>query len=55
MAALSEGNRPPPFLSTHPDPTERVKKMREWMPEAKRLYDQARVKQVNRKLPIAAR
>jgi predicted Zn-dependent protease len=52
MAALGGGNRPPAFLSTHPDPAERVKKMKEWMPEAKRLYGEAKAKQVNRKLPM---
>jgi predicted Zn-dependent protease len=51
MAAMSEGGRPPEFLSTHPDPLKRIENMRKWMPEAKRLYQQARVKPANRALP----
>lgn len=32
------GGRPPEFLSTHPDPLNRIEDMRRWMPEAKQLY-----------------
>lgn len=49
MAKLSEG-RPPEFLSTHPDPLNRIEAMREWMPEAKALYERSR-KQRNAPLP----
>ncbi len=49
MAALG-GGRPPEFLSTHPDPENRIENMRAWMPEAKKLYE-ASVKQRNRPLP----
>jgi len=51
MAAMSEGKRPPEFLSTHPDPMNRIEAMRKWMPEAKRIYEQAPVKHANRPLP----
>ena len=50
MAEASEGARPPVFLSTHPDPLARAQKMREWLPEARKLYD-ASNKQPNAKLP----
>ena len=50
MAEESKGRRPPELLSTHPDPLNRADKMREWMPEAKRLYE-ASDKKTNRKLP----
>ncbi|NJN14158.1 MAG: M48 family metallopeptidase [Planctomycetes bacterium] len=49
MAALG-GDRPPEFLSTHPDPENRIENMRAWMPEAKALYEQS-IKQRNRLLP----
>jgi predicted Zn-dependent protease len=48
MAAL--GSRGPEFLSTHPDPKNRIEAMKKWMPEAKRYYEQSR-KQANAKLP----
>jgi len=51
MAKLSEGKRPPEFLSTHPDPLNRIKNMQKWMPKAKQLYAQSQ-KKPNRKLPI---
>ena len=51
MAALSGGQRPPELLSTHPDPLNRIEAMKEWMPEAIRLYEAAPVKQPNRPLP----
>lgn len=51
MAKLSEGARPPEFLSTHPDPRNRIKNMQKWMPKAKEYYAQSQKKQ-NWKLPI---
>jgi predicted Zn-dependent protease len=51
MAELSKGSRPPEFLSTHPDPLNRIENMRKWMPKAKELYAASR-KQPNRKLAI---
>ncbi len=53
MAALSEGKRPPVLLSTHPDPLQRIENMKRWMPEAKRLYERARVK--HRAIPLPTR
>lgn len=50
MAEMSEGQRPPEFMSTHPDPLNRVEAMKKWMPEAKRLYEQSQ-KMPNRPLP----
>ena len=37
MAKLSAG-RPPEFLSTHPDPLNRIENMKKWMPKAKEYY-----------------
>jgi len=54
MASLP-GDRPPLFLSTHPDPEARIEAMQEWMPEAKRLYHAAPVKHRNRVLPVIKR
>lgn len=51
MAKLSEGARPPEFLSTHPDPRNRIKNMQKWMPKAKEYYAQSQ-KKMNQKLPI---
>jgi len=51
MAELSKGSRPPEFLSTHPDPLNRIKNMEKWMPKAKEYYA-ASQKKVNRKLAI---
>ena len=50
MDKRSAGKRKPEFQSTHPDPKNRIRKMREWMPEAKRLYAQS-LKPENRALP----
>jgi len=47
---MSQGKRPPEFLSTHPDPQNRIRNMRKWMAEAKRLYAQS-LKPDNRPLP----
>jgi predicted Zn-dependent protease len=52
MAKLSEGKRPPEFLSTHPDPRRRIENMKKWMPKAKEYYAAAPRKMPNRKLPI---
>jgi predicted Zn-dependent protease len=51
MAELSKGSRPPEFLSTHPDPLNRIENMKKWMPKAKEYYA-ASQKKTNRKLAI---
>ena len=51
MAALS-GDRPPEFLSTHPDPQARIEAMKKLMPRALELYEAAPVKHPNRPLPM---
>lgn len=38
MKKMSEGNRPPEFLSTHPAEDTRIQKLRELMPEALKYY-----------------
>lgn len=48
MARMSEGQRPPEFMSTHPDPLRRIENMKQWMPEAKRRYAASKQKQNNR-------
>lgn len=53
MAALS-GERPPEFLSTHPDPRRRIEDMRRWLPRAREIYAQS-VRQPNAPLPAVAR
>ena len=40
MAELGGGERPPPFMSTHPDPAERGKAFEAVMPQAVALYEQ---------------
>jgi predicted Zn-dependent protease len=45
------GDRPPEFLSTHPDPTSRIEAMKGLMPEAMRAYESAPVKRPNYPLP----
>lgn len=40
MAEASKG-APPEFLSTHPSHTTRIQDLREWMPEAMAIYEQA--------------
>jgi predicted Zn-dependent protease len=54
MAELGGGGRTLEFLSTHPDPRNRITAMRKWMPEA-RLYYQQSQKKVNRPLPQVKR
>jgi predicted Zn-dependent protease len=51
MDELAGGNRPPEFLSTHPETRRRIENMKTWMPKAKELYAAAPVKHPNRKLP----
>lgn len=53
MAALS-GERPNEFLSTHPDPRQRIENMRRWLPRARELYAQS-VRQPNAPLPAVPR
>lgn len=38
MKAMSNGNRPPEFLSTHPAEDTRIKRLQELMPEALKYY-----------------
>lgn len=38
MASLSNGQKPPAFLSTHPSDEQRIQKIKEVMPEALRYY-----------------
>lgn len=38
MKAMSEGNRPPEFLSTHPAEDTRIEKLQQMMPEALKYY-----------------
>ena len=38
MKQMSQGDRPPEFLSTHPAEDTRIKKLKELMPEALKLY-----------------
>lgn len=38
MDKASSGQRPPEFLSTHPDPGNRIKQLEKHMPEALKLY-----------------
>jgi predicted Zn-dependent protease len=38
MKSMSEGNRPPEFLSTHPAEDTRIQKLQEMMPEALKYY-----------------
>jgi len=51
MDELSQGQRPPEFLSTHPDTRRRIENMKKWMPKAKELYAAVPVKHPNRRLP----
>jgi predicted Zn-dependent protease len=38
----AESDRPPEFLSTHPDPARRIEQLRAWLPEALPYYEAAR-------------
>ena len=38
MKAMSAGNRPPEFLSTHPAEDTRIEKLKAMMPEALKYY-----------------
>ncbi len=42
MEAASRGRRPPQFLSTHPEPANRIKKLQQHLPQALVLMQQAR-------------
>lgn len=44
MGALSAGNKPPEFASTHPAEETRIAALQKQMPEAKKLYEQAKRK-----------
>lgn len=41
MADQEKGPRPPAFLSTHPGHFERINKINEWLPEARRQFSDA--------------
>jgi len=51
MAEMSKGKRPPEFLSTHPDPLNRIANMKKWMPKALEYYA-ASQKKPNQKLAM---
>jgi predicted Zn-dependent protease len=38
----AETDRPPEFLSTHPDPSRRIEQLRSWIPEALPFYEASR-------------
>lgn len=38
MAATSKGGKPPVFMSTHPGDEQRIRQIKEWMPEAMKYY-----------------
>ena len=38
MAAMSQGNRPPEFMSTHPSEETRIQRLQQLMPEALKYY-----------------
>ena len=40
------GDRPPEFLSTHPDPDNRIKRLEALMPEAIKVYEANRGKYI---------
>ena len=41
MSAAKKGMEPPEFISTHPSDSRRREKLKEWLPEAQALYNQA--------------
>lgn len=45
MAALSKGNKPPEFASTHPAEETRIAALQQQMPAAKKLYEAAKKSQ----------
>ena len=40
------GARPPEFLSTHPDPGNRIERLKQLMPEAMKVYEANRGKYI---------
>jgi predicted Zn-dependent protease len=38
MEQMSNGNKPPEFLSTHPTEGRRIEQLRKYMPEAMKYY-----------------
>lgn len=44
MAAHAKGQQPPEFLSTHPSHSTRIRRLKEWMPEAMAEYQKAQAK-----------
>ena len=44
---MAGGQRPPEFLSTHPNPTKRAKDLSSNMPEAMKFYEQWKKDQLN--------
>lgn len=50
MAEESNGQRPPEFLSTHPDPAQRAKKLQAQLPEVMALYEGSPSKTSTRRL-----
>lgn len=38
MQSASKGERPPEFMSSHPSPENRIKKLKEWIPEVQSTY-----------------
>jgi len=47
MAKASAGQRPPEFLSTHPEPENRIEKLNQYMPQALMLEEEAKTKGLN--------
>lgn len=52
MAASSDGQAPPEFLSTHPSHETRIANQQEWLEEASKKYKRSRVKVAGAKDPI---
>ena len=51
MGALGDGQKPPQFLSTHPNYDTRISQLRAWLPEAERHYRIA-LRQPVERLPV---
>lgn len=41
MEAMEKGPKPPAFLSTHPGHHERIEKIQNWLPEARRKFEES--------------